>query len=295
MIPMETQSFCPPPSGRAHPVAAAVIWQPLRVTGEIEPRPTLLERLSRAGVSPDADPVITWVGLHQVEGRRATVIDLYRLVSEPRGLEPHELPLEGRKRLARAIAPTFWPGFQVTDSSERFDPIRVVEYDKDWPARFESWRELIAKGLRPVALRIDHVGSTSVPGLAAKPIVDVQVSVADISDEENYVPELERLGVQLRSRDDLHRYFRPFADRPRDLHVHVCAAGSGWEREHLLFRDYLRATPAAREVYAETKREASRVWIDDGWAYTDANSEVILNILQEAEPWALATNWIPLG
>jgi GrpB-like predicted nucleotidyltransferase (UPF0157 family) len=241
----------------------------------------------------DADPVIRWIGLHQVEGRRATVIDLYRLVSEPRGLEPHELPLEERKRLARAIAPTFWPGFQVTDSSERFDPIRVVEYDKDWPARFESWREVLTKVLKPAAVRIDHVGSTSVPGLAAKPIVDVQVSVSDMSDEESYVPELERLGVQLRSRDDLHRYFRPFADRPRDLHVHVCPTGSGWEREHLLFRDFLRATPAACEVYTENKQEASRVWVDDGWAYTDAKSEVILSILQEAEPWAMATKWTP--
>jgi GrpB-like predicted nucleotidyltransferase (UPF0157 family) len=259
------------------------------VTRRVEPRPNLSERLSRAGVPLDADPVITWVGLHRVEGRRATVIDLYRLVSEPRGLEPHELPLEERKRLSRAIAPTFWPGFQVTDGSERFDPIKVVAYDNDWPARFESWRALIARVLKPAALRIEHVGSTSVPGLAAKPIVDVQVSVADMSDEETYVPKLERLGVQLRSRDDLHRYFRPFADRPRDVHVHVCPAGSSWEREHLLFRDYLRATPAAREVYAEAKREASRVWSDDGWAYTDAKSEVILTILQEAEPWVLET------
>jgi GrpB-like predicted nucleotidyltransferase (UPF0157 family) len=244
-------------------------------------------------VALDVDPVITWVGLHQVEGRRATVIDLYRLVSEPKGLAPHELPLEERKRLSRAIAPTFWPGFQVTDGSERSDPIKVVAYDKDWPARFESWRELITKVLKRAALRVDHVGSTSVPGLAAKPIVDIQVSVANISDEATYVPELERLGVQLRSRDDLHRYFRPFVDRPRDVHVHVCPGGSGWEREHLLFRDYLRATPAARQVYAEVKQEASRVWIDDGWAYTDAKSEVIMDTLRDAERWASATNWMP--
>jgi GrpB-like predicted nucleotidyltransferase (UPF0157 family) len=267
-------------------VACVVIWHPLRVTRKVEIRPTLSKRLSRAGVAPDTDPVITWVRLHEVEGRRATVIDLYRLVSEPRGLAPHELSLVERKRLSRAIAPTFWPGFQVTDGSERFDPIKVVAYDEEWPARFESWRELIATALKHAALRIDHVGSTSVPGLSAKPIVDVQVSVADMSDEEDYVPKLERLGVQLRSRDDLHRYFRPFADRPRDVHIHVCPAGSVWEREHLLFRDYLRATPAAREVYTEAKREASRVWSDDGWAYTDAKSEVILDILKEAERWA---------
>lgn len=263
------------------------------MTPKAEPRPSLSERLSRAGIQPDADPVITWVRLHEVEGRRATVIDLYRLVSEPRGLKPHELPLEERKRLVRAIAPTFWPGFQVTDGSERSEPIKVVPYDKEWPARFASWRDLIANALEQVALRIDHVGSTAVPGMEAKPIVDLQVSVADISNEEAYVPEMERLGVQLRSRDDVHRFFRPFADRPWDVQVHMCPAGSKWEREHLLFRDYLRANPSARGVYVEAKREASRVWSDDRWAYTDAKADVILNILQEAEPWALKTNWKP--
>jgi len=69
-------------------VARPVIWHPLRVTRKVEPRPSLSERLSRAGILPDADPVITWVRLREVEGRRATVIDVYRLVSEPRGLEP---------------------------------------------------------------------------------------------------------------------------------------------------------------------------------------------------------------
>lgn len=263
------------------------------MTRKLEPRPSLSERRARAGIPPDADPVMTWARLHEVEGRRATVIDLYRLVSEPRGLEPHELPLQERRRLSRAIAPAFWPGFQVTDGSERFDLIKIVAYDQEWPVRFASWRDLIANALQRVEMRIDHVGSTSVPGLAAKPIVDVQVTVADMSDEESYVPELERIGVQLRSRDDLHRFFRPFADRPREVHVHVCPAGSDWEREHLLFRDYLRANAAARGVYAEAKREASRVWIDDGWAYTDAKSDVILNILQEAEQWALETKWRP--
>lgn len=254
---------------------------------------SLSERLLRASIALDPDPVITWVRLRKVEGRRATVIDLYRLVSEPRGLEPNELPLEDRKRLSRAIATVVWPGFHQTEGSERTDPIKVVAYDKEWPARFGSWNDLIAVALQGAARRVDHIGSTSVPGLAAKPIVDVQVSVADISDEDTYVPGLERLGIQLRSRDDLHRYFRPFAGRPRDVHIHVCPSGSEWEREHLLFRDYLRASPAACEAYAEAKREASRVWMDDLWAYTDAKSEVILNIMEDAGRWAAETKWRP--
>jgi len=249
--------------------------------------------LTQAGVSLGGDPVITWKRLHAVEGRRATVIDLYRLVSEPRGLEPHQLPLQERRRLSAAIAAVFWPGFEVTAGSERTDPIRVVPYDEQWPSRFASWRGLIANSLQKVASRIDHVGSTAVPGLAAKPIIDIQVSVEDIADEESYVPQLEGLGIQLRSRDNSHRYFRPFADRPRDVHVHVCPGGSTWERVHILFRDYLRANPAARNVYADTKREESRIWMDDGWAYTDAKSDVILDILEEAELWALNIHWNP--
>ncbi len=67
--------------------------------------------------------------------------------------------------------------------------------------------------------RIDHVGSTAVPGLIAKPVIDIQVSVDDIRNESTYVPAIESLGVQLRSRDDDHRFFRPFAGRPRDVHI----------------------------------------------------------------------------
>ena len=223
-------------------------------------------------------------------GPRVTVIDLYRLVATPRGLEPWELPRDERRNLSSAVAPDFWPGFAVTAGSERFDPIVILDYDPEWGARFETWRGRIASALGPTVVRIEHVGSTAVPGLPAKPIVDIQVSIANLFEEEKYVAQLEAIGVQLRSRDDLHRFFRPFANLPREVHVHVCAAGSGWERDHVLFRDYLRASADARARYAEAKREAAKVWSDDGWAYTDAKSEVILALKQEAEAWS-ATHW----
>ena len=92
----------------------------------------------------------------------------------------------------------------------------------------------------------------------------------------------------------MHRYFRPPAGQPRDVHVHVCAAGSQWERDHLLFRDYLRADPAACRRYAEAKRANVRRWSDDGWAYTEAKTGVVLDILEQAVDWAQATNWAPL-
>ena len=153
------------------------------------------------------------------------------------------------------------------------------------------WRELFARALGRSALRVEHVGSTAVPGLAAKPVIDVQISVADVADEARYLPHLEAAGMQLRSTDDIHRFLRPVPGQPRNVHIHVCTVGGAWEREHLLFRDYLRAHPAACDDYAEAKLAAIATWHDDRWAYTEAKTAIILDILDAAEPWAAATNW----
>lgn len=211
-------------------------------------------------------------------------MDLYELVARRRGLAGHELPAAERHALARSVMPEVWPSWDVTQGSERGgDLIEIVDYDPAWPLRFEAWHQALRAALGSTASRIEHVGSTSVPGLPAKPIIDIQVSVADLDDENLYVPALEDIGLQLRSRDVFHRYFRPFPGHPRDVHVHVCEIGSEWEADHLLFRDYLRTHPAARERYARTKRAAAAQWADDGLAYTDAKTEVVLSILQEAD------------
>jgi GrpB-like predicted nucleotidyltransferase (UPF0157 family) len=244
----------------------------------------LTERLAAAGVtSAEEDPVASWRKLRDAEGRRATLIDLYRIVAHHRGVLPQELPASERLDLARSVMPSIWPGFEITEGSGRRDPIVLSEYDPSWTDIFERWRARIADALGPIAKRIEHVGSTSVPGLLSKPIVDIQVSVKEPSDEDAYVPELEAIGLQLRSRDELHRYFRPFAGLPRAVHVHVCAEGSPWEREHLLFRDFVRAHPNARDSYARAKRQAREAWGDDSFGYTDAKSDVILDILEWAE------------
>lgn len=240
------------------------------------------------------DPFSTWQEMREREGPRASLIRLYALVAEPRGLEPNELPLAERRELAARAAPLIWPGYQRNARSQPRppEPVHVVPYDPRWPQRYEVWRDRLAALLGPVARRIEHVGSTSVPGLAAKPIVDVQVSVANMADEDHYVSACEAAGLQLLFRDDEHRYFQPPPGRSREVHVHVCQQGSEWERLHLLFRDYLRASASAREVYAEAKREASRLWADQSAAYTDAKSDVILDTLDQAESWAGAVGWI---
>src|SRR5438128_1336588 len=121
--------------------------------------------------------------------------------------------------------------------------------------------------------------------------IDIQVSVDDILDDTTYVPTIESLGVQLRSRDDDQRFFRPFADRTRDVHIHVCNAGSAWERRHLLFVAYLGSDPAARDAYLKAKESATARWADDRIAYTEAKDEVIREIGTQAEAWAARTRW----
>ena len=244
------------------------------------------ERLAAAGVDPGLDPLTAFRLLRAAEGRSATVIDLYELVARPRGLEAHELPLAERLELSRSALPVIWPGFANTPGSDRPDEaIEIVAYDPGWLERYDLWLTRIRDSLGDHAQRIEHVGSTAVPGLPAKPVVDIQVSVTDIEREAEYVSQLEAVGLQLRTRDDLHSLFRPFPDQPREVHVHVCPTGSDWERDHVLFRDYLRAHPAARDEYAEAKRRAAELWGDDRLAYTDAKTETVLRILEDAHRW----------
>jgi GrpB-like predicted nucleotidyltransferase (UPF0157 family) len=248
---------------------------------------SLKQRLAAAGVEADSGPLAAWDALRKAEGERATIIDLYELVASPRGLAAHELPLAERRSLWATVMPALRPGFQQTVGSDRADvPPVVVPYDESWPSRYAGWEARLSAQLGNAARRVEHVGSTSVPGLAAKPVIDIQVSTTDLAAEAHYCAPLERVGVQLRYRDDQHRFFRPFAGRPWDVHVHVCAVGSGWERRHLLFRDYLRASTKARTAYTEVKVVASRLCRGDRLGYNAAKTRVILDIMAEAEIWA---------
>jgi GrpB-like predicted nucleotidyltransferase (UPF0157 family) len=267
------------------------------VTAHDAPQPRTLpadlaRRLATAGVSDISDPVLAWRKLREAEGPRASGIDLYRLAARQRGIAVHELPGADRAALASAATPVLIPGYRPVAHRRRArEPVDLVPYSPDWPRRFDWWRGRIRAALGATALRAEHVGSTSVPGLAAKPVIDIQVSVADIADEARYAGQLESLGLQLGNRDDVHRYFSPVPEQPRELHLHLCQAGSGWERDHLLFRDYLRAHPAAADRYLAGKRAAAIAWRDDRWAYTEAKTDVILDILEDAEAWSRATGW----
>ena len=153
--------------------------------------------------------------------------------------------------------------------------IVIVDSRPEWETRFAHERDRIVGALGSVACRVEHIGSTAVPGLAAKPIVDIAVAV-DAVDGEQLIPPLEAAGYLLRVREEDHLMFRP---PTRDVHVHVWPDGPEIER-HLAFRDRLRASPGDRLRYERVKRElATRTWetMDD---YADAKSDVIAEIVR---------------
>ena len=167
-------------------------------------------------------------------------------------------------------------------------PIEIVDWRPAWPEAYAQHRARIARALGNRASRIEHVGSTAVPGLGAKPVIDILVAVADPDDEDSYGPQLTEAGYLLRVREPGHRMFRT---PPRDVHVHVWARGSEDERRQLLFRDWLRRSDADRRDYERTKRRlATRDWPDMNH-YAEAKSEVVARIMARAEAWAAGGGW----
>jgi len=160
--------------------------------------------------------------------------------------------------------------------------VRLAEYDASWPELYEREARKIRSALADGVLLLEHIGSTSVPGLAAKPVIDILLAVADPADEQTYVPALERAGYRLVIREPgwhQHRVLRG-ADPGVNLHVHP--PGSPEIPRNLRFRDRLRADPADRELYERTKRRlAGRDWTYMQ-QYADAKTEVVEAILRRA-------------
>jgi GrpB-like predicted nucleotidyltransferase (UPF0157 family) len=161
-------------------------------------------------------------------------------------------------------------------------PIQIVDYDPRWPRLFEREAERIQAALGDRVLSIEHVGSTSVPGLAAKPRIDVLLVVADSADESAYVPALEAAGYVLRIREPDWYEHRVFKGPDMDINLHVFSPGCPEIDRMLLFRDRLRSNASDRRLYERTKRELAR----RDWKYTqnyaDAKTAVVEEILARA-------------
>ncbi len=153
-------------------------------------------------------------------------------------------------------------------------PVVIVEYDPSWPARFRALEERVRSALGLIVVAIEHVGSTSVPGLAAKPIIDLDV-VVDPSDVREAIDRLAAVGYV--HEGDLgvpgRETFTPPPGEPH--HLYLTPAGNRELRRHLLFRGYLRAHPDVAASYADLKRSLAERHRDDRETYTEAKREFI--------------------
>lgn len=165
--------------------------------------------------------------------------------------------------------------------------VGLVDYDASWPLLFEREAVTIRGSLGERALQLEHVGSTSVLGLVAKPLVDIVLAVADSTDEPAYVPPLEVAGYALRIREPGWHEHRVLKRGVPDVNLHVFSVGCPEIERMLVFRDRLRTNAADRDLYARTKRElAQRDWkyVQN---YADAKSAVVEEILARAQPGLL--------
>ncbi len=164
------------------------------------------------------------------------------------------------------------------------DPILVVDYSPSWPAAFEALRSRAARALGDLALAIVHVGSTSVPGLAAKPVIDLEVVVKSRDDVPAAIRQLATLGYVHEGDQGIpgRESFRWPAGEPRH-HLYLEAAGAPPLRRHLAFRDYLRTHPETAAEYDRLKRGLARQFEHDRSAYTDAKTEFVTKVLGVAE------------
>jgi GrpB-like predicted nucleotidyltransferase (UPF0157 family) len=170
----------------------------------------------------------------------------------------------------------------VGDLKPHDAPVTLAEYSADWPRLFDREARRIRAVLGGRALRIEHVGSTSVPGLAAKPIIDILLAVADSADEPSYLPSLEAAGYVLRIREPGWFEHRLFKGPDTDINLHVLSAGASEIDRMLRFRDWLRATSTDRDLYLRAKRELARRRWRHVQHYADAKTAVIQDIMGRA-------------
>lgn len=152
--------------------------------------------------------------------------------------------------------------------------IAPVDYDPSWPAAFTAFEARIRAALGDLALGVEHVGSTSVPGMPAKPVIDIDLTVADSSDEDAYVSKLEANGFELLIRESWwleHRMFVPNPETVPTCHVHVWSPDSPELVRHRIFRDWLRDHEDDREIYRQAKLAAYDATREAGGGMRDYN------------------------
>jgi GrpB-like predicted nucleotidyltransferase (UPF0157 family) len=168
------------------------------------------------------------------------------------------------------------------------DPVLIADYDPHWPEHFEALRSRIAAALGPIAAAIEHVGSTSVPGLAAKPIIDLDVLLRSSSNLSQAIGVLASLGYE--HRGDLGIAGREAFRAPADHfphHLYVCPPDSKEYWRHIAFRDYLRAHPEDAHAYAILKRRLAAQFVSEREAYNEGKRNFVEEILRRVQAASL--------
>jgi GrpB-like predicted nucleotidyltransferase (UPF0157 family) len=169
--------------------------------------------------------------------------------------------------------------------------IVIAPYDEKWPLVFDAEKARLDSALGGHALSIQHIGSTSVPGLGAKPIIDIMIAVRTLEESDQFcIQPIVALGYEyvkeFEQETPHRRYFRKSsADGIRTHHIHMVVINSEWWGNHLLFRDYLRANAESRRAYEAHKRQlAEREW-NTGSDYAEAKTDFILRTMESAREW----------
>lgn len=168
-------------------------------------------------------------------------------------------------------------------------PITIVEWTPEWEDEFRSEQSRIRDAIGQHISAIEHIGSTAVPDLGAKPVIDILVGVERLAEAENCIEPLEHLGYEYcpEFEDEMpnRRYFRKTASGRHTHHLHVVAQGGDFWERHLLFRDYLREHDDVVRQYDELKRELAEKHPQDIAAYTEAKTEFIESVVADARAY----------
>jgi GrpB-like predicted nucleotidyltransferase (UPF0157 family) len=172
------------------------------------------------------------------------------------------------------------------------DPIVVVPYNPAWKTEFSEMGWKLRNAIGDIAHRIHHIGSTSIEGMDAKPIVDIQISVQSMEPMNLYKSKLEEIGLIYQSNNpDLTKRFFREAPGAKRMHIHVRELGSWAEQFNLLFRDYLRENPGDCRKYAELKIKLMELFRHDRESYVEGKGPVIWEIMTRANQWSQDTGW----
>jgi len=164
--------------------------------------------------------------------------------------------------------------------------ISIEPYNQDWPTKFKHEKEKISQAIGGIFRSIEHIGSTSVPGLAAKPTIDILIGVKNLSEvTPEIIQKIEQLGYDYVSKYESNmperRFFRKVLKGKKTHHIHLVEVDSDFFKRHLLFRDYLRAHPKDARVYEELKHKLAKQFLDTN-EYAKAKTEFVVSIEEKA-------------